>query len=313
MNILITAIGSFSADCVITNLTDKGNKVVGCDIYPTQWHYVSRKCFKTYQVPLATDENYVSRLLDICKIEDIGYIFPLTDAEIDVLNKKRYIFEENNIILCIQSEECLHYARNKFLLSTFFENDKLVNIPRFLNKSSSVDDYFLPAIAKPVNGRSSEGIIKLYSLEDLKNIINKDNYIIQEYLDGNIYTVDYVRDEYGNDFSIPREELIRTKNGAGLTVRVIKNEKLSKVVSYIGRKLNVIGCINLEFICNKDTFYLIDINPRFSAGVAFSNFIGYDMINSHLNCFLHKTILFNIDYKEQIITKHYQEKLLWEN
>ena len=32
-NILVTAIGSFSADCVITNLIENDYKVIGCDIY----------------------------------------------------------------------------------------------------------------------------------------------------------------------------------------------------------------------------------------------------------------------------------------
>ena len=65
----------------------------------------------------------------------------------------------------------------------------------------------------------------------------------------------------------------------------------------------------MEFILHDADYYLIDINPRFSAGVAFSNFVGYDMVISHLNCFLGKEILSKIEFKEQIITKHYQEKL----
>lgn len=77
----------------------------------------------------------------------------------------------------------------------------------------------------------------------------------------------------GADFSIPREELLRTKNGAGTTVRIVPDSDLMQMASYIGKKLNVRGCINMEFIRSKDsTYYLIDINPRFSAGVAFSNF-----------------------------------------
>lgn len=312
-NILVTAIGSFSADCVITNLIENDYKVIGCDIYTPEWHWVSQKCFKTYQVPLATDESYVVALLNICKIENISYIFPLTDVEIDVLNKNRSIFQENNIILCIQSEKCLSYVRNKLLLSEFFKKDSKVKIPRFFSKNDNIIKFPIPAIAKPVNGRSSEGIIKINTIEELNRERIKANYIIQQYIEGNVYTVDYVRDEFGNNFAIPREELIRTKNGAGITVRVLYDENLINIVSYIGNKLNVVGCINMEFILHDADYYLIDINPRFSAGVAFSNFVGYDMVISHLNCFLGKEILSKIEFKEQIITKHYQEKLLWKN
>lgn len=310
-NILVTAIGSFSADCVITSLLNNGYKVIGCDIYIPEWHWVSQKCTKNYCVPLAISKDYIITLLDICKKEHINYIFPLTDVEVDVLNKNRSVFQENNIILCIQSEECLYFARNKLLLSSFFKEDSIVNIPRFLGKNDVIIEFPLPAIAKPINGRSSEGIIKINTIEELKNELKKENYIIQQYIEGNVYTVDYVRDEFGNNFAIPREELIRTKNGAGITVKIINNKKIIDTVYYIGNRLKVIGCVNMEFIFYKDNFYLIDINPRFSAGIAFSCFVGYNMIISHLNSFMHKPILPSIGYEEQILTKHYQESILW--
>ena len=63
MTVLVTAIGSFSADCVITTLKSKGHKVVGCDIYPAIWHAVSKDCDNVYQAPFATKEQeYISFL-----------------------------------------------------------------------------------------------------------------------------------------------------------------------------------------------------------------------------------------------------------
>jgi len=38
----------------------------------------------------------------------------------------------------------------------------------------------------------------------------------------------------------------------------------------------------MEFIELNNEFYLIDVNPRFSARVAFSVIDGYDMVNNHL-------------------------------
>lgn len=93
MNILVTAIGSFSADCVIKTLRKNGHFVAGCDIYPPEWHAASRECNVVYQAPLATNEKeYIAFLLDICKRHGIQRLFPLTDLEIDVLNKRRKAF-----------------------------------------------------------------------------------------------------------------------------------------------------------------------------------------------------------------------------
>jgi len=309
MNILITAIGSFSADCVTKSLKSMGHKVVGCDIYPSKWHAVSKDCDNVYQAPLAINEkDYIDFLLEICKIEEIDVLNPLTDIEIDVINNHRYLF--NDIILGMQSEECLTIARNKLLLTELFKKDTIIYVPKSVNSKEITEDFPFPAVAKPVNGRSSEGLIKNLNIEDFEKIRSLINYIVQEQLEGSVFTVDYVRDTYGNDFSISREELLRTKNGAGTTVRIVQDKVLANNVSYIGNKLNIIGCVNMEFIHYRKKYYLIDINPRFSAGIAFSNKIGYDMVSSHFKSILGERINPPIIYEEQLICKRYVEEFL---
>ena len=87
MTFLVTAIGSFSADCVINTLKRGGSKVIGCDIYPAEWHAVSKDCDRVYRAPLAVKENdYIAFLLDVVLRERVEHIIPLTDLEIDVLN-----------------------------------------------------------------------------------------------------------------------------------------------------------------------------------------------------------------------------------
>jgi carbamoyl-phosphate synthase large subunit len=308
---LVTAIGSFSADCVINTLKKNNIYVAGCDIYPSEWHAESRSCNIVYKVPFATEEEkYINALLKICRCNNLRYVIPLTDLEIDVINRYRNNFDELGIYLCIQSENCLKIARDKFALSEKFCKDDHVCVPKYTMSDNLSVDFPIPAIVKPINGRSSEGLEKIYDRAHLDSYRGKDNYIIQELLSGNVFCVDYVRDTYGNDFSIPREELLRTKNGAGTTIHIVPNEKLINIVSYIGNLLDIIGCVNMEFVHNGNDFYLIDINPRFSAGVAFSNFVGYDMVMSHLNAFMGKTIVPAIHFDECLITKRYKEELL---
>jgi len=313
MNILITAIGSMSADSVISSLNNLGHKIIGCDIYPKEFHAISKDCKKVYLAPLATDDNsYIKFLLDVIYINKINYLIPLTDPEVDVINKNRNKIEESGVIICMPNEEAILVARNKFTLFEKFKNDDNVpTINTYRNKDLKVYKGLFPCVAKPANGRSSEGLVFIYTREELDIFIRKDGYIIQEFIDGPLFTVDYVRNaETGNDFAIPREELLRTKNGAGITVKVKEDSQLQRLVSYIGNKLEVNGCINMEFIKHKRKFYLIDINPRFSAGVAFSSLTGYNMVESHLNCFSGKDILHPVKIKEQIMTKRYKEEIL---
>ncbi len=309
MRLLLTAIGSMSAECAINKLKSAGHYIVGCDIYPGEWHYETKLCDAFYQAPFATKENeYVDFLINLCKKEYLKFIIPLTDLEIDVIDSHRFIFEENGIILCMQGPETLKIARNKYLLYKYFESD--VNVPSI--KSCLLSDLDsnmrYPCIAKPYNGRSSEGLIRNATKEQILAIENKNLYLIQEQKIGDVYTVDYCRSRKFNiDVAIPRKELLRTKNGAGLTIQTISDDSLVSLTSYIGNKLDINGCVNMEFILNEDKYYLIDINPRFSAGVAFSVMSGYDMIGNHLNCFIGEKIQKQVELKERIIIKKYQE------
>lgn len=317
MRILVTSIGSMSAPCVISTLHENGYYVVGTDIYPGQWHYETRLCDVFCQAPYATDEeNYLSFLISTCRKYNLGVILPLTDLEIDVLDRNRHIFEPENINLSMPAHEVIKVARNKYTLYNFFKDD--INVPSIKTVkltdyiSGSSNDMFFPCVAKTINGRSSEGLIRNASLNEIRAIEDKSNYILQEQIRGEICTVDYVRTKkYNYDVLLARIELLRTKNGAGMTIKTFCNERLSFLASYIGKKLDINGAVNMEFIhTDEDEYYLIDLNPRFSAGIAYSKIAGYDLVTNHFRATEGKMIDPQISLKEFYITKYWKETIL---
>lgn len=304
MNILITAIGSMSAACAIKQLKITNNIVIGCDIYPKEWHHESSLCDYFYQAPYATDEEkYCNFLLKLCNKHNVKYLVPLTDLEIDVINKHRNLF--NNIILCTQSSEVINIVRNKYNLYNFFKDDN--NVPTLATwKLSEYNIKYHSVVIKEIFGRSSINLRIKPTYEELMSINDKQKYIVQEYKSGNTCNIDYCHSsKYGTEVIVAREDLLRTSNGAGLTVKIFNDEKLNKLVSYIGNKLNINGVVNIEFIKNNDEYYLIDINPRFSAGIDFSFNSGYDMATNHINCFAGKPIDIQPNIKEKILIKKY--------
>lgn len=306
---LITAIGSMSAECAIKELKKAGHFVVGCDIYPGEWHYETKICDVFIQSPYATKENeYIQFLLTVCRQYGLNGIIPLTDLEIDVINRHRDAFDEAGIVLCMQGKDVLSIVRDKYALySKFILDDNVPSVKTSLLKDIP-EDFPFPCIAKPYNGRSSEGLIRNATKEQVSAIENKNGYIVQEQLDGNVFTVDYVRNSKSRkDAAVPRQELLRTKNGAGLTVQTYRDEQLIGLVSYIGQILDINGCVNMEFIHSRGNYYLIDINPRFSAGVAFSLISGYNMVLNHIRCFIGEDIDKPSKIEERIIIKKYEE------
>ncbi len=310
LRILVTAIGSFSAHCVISNLKKLGHIVIGTDIYPKEWHHITKICDEFIRVPFATSDNYILYIKKICEELSINAIIPLTDLEIDVLRKYKSDFTQLGCHLFIEPDNVLDIARNKLKLSNTFKDEQFIKVPQFFPAEIYLKDKLIASedlIAKPINGRSSEGLYKINKGDNLNFLIGKCNYIIQNYITGSIFTVDYVRDSFGNDFAVPREELLRTKNGAGITIKITNNIDLIKAAKFIGENLGIIGCVNMEFIQNNDEYYFIDLNPRFSAGIGFTQYLGYNIVESHLNSFIGKNINPPIKIEEQILEKLYIE------
>ena len=85
-------------------------------------------------------------------------------------------------------------------------------------------------VMKPRDGRSSEGLYRVRTAEDLQTAVREirlwggeDRYLVQPLIEGNVITVDVVRSADGACIAVPREELRRTHNGAGIAVRVFRD------------------------------------------------------------------------------------------
>lgn len=313
-NILVTAIGSFSADIVIETLKKNQYNVVGVDIYPRHWlaNGDKVKCF--YQVPLAIEENlYIEAIIDICRKEDIDYIFPLTDVEIDIFNKKRNIFKDINVTLCTSSYETINLCRNKRKTSEVLVQVEGVNIiHNYSGEDVKKGEIKFPVICKRIDGRSSQGLYKIFSSDELLLFYQKNDmssYIIQPYIEGDIITVDIVRNaKSGQCIAVPRKELLRTLNGAGTSVYVYEDAVLEALCIRIAEKLNINGCVNFEFIdSSSEGKYFLECNPRFSGGVKFTCMSGYDCVLNHLRCFQGEKIESKIHITQQYISRKYKE------
>lgn len=313
-NILVTAIGSLSADIVIKNLKKAGYIVIGSDIYDKELvaNAYNVDCF--YKVPYAMDKKrYVKYIVHICKENKVRYIFPLTDAEVDILNEYRKLLEEEDINVCISDYESIKRCRNKIQMYRFLKKNEVEDIiPTQLLCDADWEIIKFPVVIKPYDGRSSQGVNFIDNYEELRFFVDNNDisrYIIQPKLEGNVITVDVVRNEFLNtQVAIARKELIRTLNGAGLSVEVFKDEYLEQHTKRIAELLNINGCVNFEYIKTENgKYYLMECNPRFSGGVAFSCLAGYNCVINHLNCFMGKKIDSSIEVRDIYISRKYKE------
>ncbi len=313
--ILVTAIGAMAADIVIKTLHKNGCYVVGTDIFPKEWVVDARNVDAFYNVPRVDDEaHYVDRLKEICLEQKIDYVIPLTDVEIDALNAHRSEFE-NIAVLCMADYETICICRDKGKTADCLRQKAVCHtVPIYSDEEMENRSVVFPVVAKPADGRSSQGvrIFQEQEAEELQSFyerVRSGRYLFQPYLAGYVITVDVVRDRHTDQcVAAARRELLRTLNGAGLSVQVFRDLALEQTCMDIAGALDIHGCVNFEFIETEDqTRYFLECNPRFSGGVEFSVLAGYDFVTSHLRCFAGGGIEIPGCIQEHYIARKYEE------
>lgn len=320
--ILVTAIGSLSADAVIKNYTKEGCRVLGCDIYPAQWVVNSQDVEAFYKAPGTENrEAYVEFIKTICREQQVDYVIPLTDAEVDVLTG----LDPSQISakVCISNPDAVALCRNKHRMERFLKPLHIcLTIPGMLLSEVNAGVLAYPVVVKPCNGRSSQGLRIVENQAQMLQVIEDcgqaaENYLVQPMMSGTVVTVDVIRDPNSQTVCcLPRREYLRTPNGAGTSVYVFRDEELERQCRELAEAIGIEGCVNIEFVerdektDNRKMWYFLECNPRFSGGVAFSCMAGYNMVLNHLRCFEGKEIQKMGDVRAQYIARRYEEYVM---
>lgn len=292
--ILVTSIGSMSAGCVIRQLRKFGPtrpRIVGCDIYPASWLASSAGVDGFHHIRPSSDASaYLQDIQRICAQERISHLIALTDPEVDVLAACREDWAARlGVMICTPDAATVDAARDKLALAQMFKQTAVETIPTTTPDALVPTSSALPLLFKPRRGRSSQGQFIARTETDLAyalKAIDSPNYVVQPLLEGKVIVADVIRHaDTGATAVACREELLRTSNGAGMTVRTLANATLTALATEVARRTGMNGCVNIEFLQVEGRYLLMDVNPRFSAGAAFSVLAGYDVVQAHWGCF----------------------------
>ncbi len=240
---------------------------------------------KAYRVPLISDPNYISIILDICKKENIQAITTLIDPEIMLLAKHRDKFEEMGIIVLAPYEETAKLCFNKYDMYHFLLQNGINTVKTYDTYEEFLKDYeigkmTLPVFVKPRTGSGSVGARKIETLEALRQATDADaSLIIQELMVGEDLDADVYVDTLSHQpvaiFS--KRKLSTTIGGANKTIS-FKDEKLFEFVKKIINVLKFNGPLDMDFFYQDGEYYLSEINPRFGGAYLHAYGAGVDFI-----------------------------------
>lgn len=344
-NILITGIGGGGVGRQIIKalkMSELTLNLFGSDT--TTQSYGKEDVDEFLILPQASDEKYISDLLDKCDENNIKVLFPGSESELIKISEAIEEFNKANIYVPINSTDLINncldkFSSNEFLLINGFHCPRSVSITK-IEEINNID--FFPAVLKPSSGAGgSTNVFIVQNKQELSIfsnylLINDVNIIAQEYIGDykNEYTVGVLcSEDKGVINSIVMKRNISSGFGHKLGVKnrtkhkelgdrliissgisqgkFIERSIINEVCEKIAVKLGATSTINIQGRLHKDEFYVFEINPRFSGTTSSRAVMGYNEPAILLNKKLFgKTIKPYFNYKKGRVYRGLNERLI---
>lgn len=278
MNVLISSAGRRGSLVSIIKKTFEelgiDGKVFACDCNPG----LSAACHladKSFKVPKVTDSSFKEYIFNICRDNDVKIIVPTLDPELlfyseieDELNKK-------GVYVVVSTNKFCNIFNLKTTTHDYFKKCG-VNTPQII-EDLSLAKY--PLFAKLNNSSRSIGAQKVNSYEEAKSLLDIDpNYIFQEFIQGDEFTVDVYLKKNGKVASIVPRQRLEVRSGEVSKGVATKNSFVINKVATLCESLYKDGARAVQtiqvFLTPDNEVYFIEINPRFGGGYPLSYFAG---------------------------------------
>ena len=200
--------------------------------------------------------------------------------------------------MLVSNIDVINICRDKRNTQKFFEENNF-GVP----KEYSLDETNVnfPVFIKPIDGSSSVNTFKVNNMEELnffKNYIK--NPMIQEFIEGEEYTVDAFLDFYSNPISIVPRRRIQTRAGEIIKGKIIKDKEIINDVKRLLEILKPIGQITIQCMKTKNGIEYIEINPRFGGGAPMSILAGANSCEYLYKLLMGEKLDYNENYNENL-------------
>ena len=164
------------------------------------------------------------------------------------------------------------------------------------------------AIAKKTAVKGAKGKAKqLKTLDKEESVHRSSNYLFQEYLPGQEYTVDVLCDLDSNPVIVVPRKRLQIKAGISSKGQVIKHKQIENLCKDLCLYLNLKGpvCIQLKED-SKGNPKFIEVNPRLGGGTYFSTLAGVNFLDLILKIKNEQSFNQPI-FKEITVLRYYNE------
>lgn len=295
MNILVLGMGSNVSQGIVKalrNINDLSIRIIGACISKSSVGLYM--CDDAIISPLAKNDIFIPWYIKTCRDNNIAMTFTGVEEVIDILVKNRnYIEKNSDTKFLFPKKEAWEIGLDKYRTCQWLKEHG-IPYPDFALASDDLAVHRLikrvgfPLIAKPRRGKSSLGILKAESINELNSILGNTNYVIQEYIGNmdNEYTVGCYYEKNGKLLS--KMILHRyLKNGSTSMAEIISDEKIDRIIAHISKNLLMTGPMNFQLRYRTDgTPVCFEWNVRYSGTTAIRNHFGFRDVEAAIREYL---------------------------
>lgn len=304
--LLITAAGGAGPIAIMKSLKDK-YRIVATDMNKyAAGIYIADKGYVSPAVNSTTYRSFMEKLFNG---EQIDFIVPSIDEElIEVSNLAKI----HNIKVVLPNVNFIKFCLDKLVLMKRLHEEK-ISCPETELLSDLIEkDINFPCVVKPRVGRGSRGFAILSNSKELEGYLincsyNKQELLIQEFIEGREFTVSVLVSKNGKILSVIPKEIIK-KEGITHIAVTRKNKDIENLAVRIQETFLTNGPYNIQLIISKktDLATIFEINPRLSTTVALDIAAGVNavdlIISDHLGISVKKQ-----QFKEDLLMTRYFE------
>lgn len=326
-NILITAVGGRSVGSgilhALTRVSEEVNSrwnIFAADAESFAWGLY--KVDNRLLLPLASDVNYISKIIEVINEYNIHAIIPGSEAETSILSQER---DRVKVPIIANNSSLMPLMMDKFSTMLKLKELGLPTIPTFNvdEFEKAILNFNYPYIIKPTTGTGgSKGVVVCTNRLELDNALSRlpsnSNYCIQPIIgtDEDEYTVGVLSDIDGNiiDSIVLKRKLVGlslldTKKINNIKYSVstgysqgyfVKHKKIQSFCEDLAKKIGSIGPLNIQLRIHEGEIFVFEIHPRFSGTSTMRADVGFNEPDILLRNILYKEKFTRINYMTDV-------------
>ena len=267
---------------------------------------------KFRQVPRIDSGDYIRALIDICNEDKISLVIPTIDTELLLLAENRKNMEEKTDARILVSDlSVVNICRNKLNTQSYMEEHGFKVPHLYTAQELRNDNIKYPLFVKPIDGSSSIDTYKVNNRQELDAILTLvKNPMVQDYMDGEEYTIDVFLDFDGNIITMVPRLRIAVRSGEILKGRIVKDAGIMEDVRRLMEELKPIGHITVQCRKTYRGIEYIEINPRFGGGAPMSIMAGADSCRNLYRLLKGEVLTYNEDYRENVTFLRFDSSIM---